>query len=164
MSRLTNGEEKESLFALAVVGPAGSGKTTFIKNMVWKPRIRERFDCHAWVHMSKDQFDLKALLINMLKQFCDWRKESYSTLDISEASTQKRKYLENRRYIVVLDDIWKQEHRDFIKDALPNGLLGSRIVVSTSASRIASLCTSSPQFVYELKGLQWLIIISKAKC
>ncbi|KZV36226.1 hypothetical protein F511_14244 [Dorcoceras hygrometricum] len=153
MGRLMDGEER--LVTLAVVGPAGSGKTTFIKNMFWKPRIRGRFDCHAWVIVSKE-FDLKALVINMLKQFCDWRKESYNRLDISEALAQIRKYLEKRRYLVVLDDIWEKEHWDRIKDALPNGPLGSRIIVSTRASNVASLCASSPQYVYELKGLEWL--------
>ncbi|XP_073146831.1 disease resistance protein RPM1-like [Henckelia pumila] len=150
--RLTDGGK--SPVTLAVVGPAGSGKTTFVKNVFWKQGIRGRFDCHAWVHVSKN-FDLKALFINMLKQFRDWRKDSYHTFDITEAEALLRNHLQNRRYILVLDDIWEKEHWDYVKNALPDGVSGSRIIVSTRDSNVALFCASSPQCVYELKGLEW---------
>ncbi|KAK4398665.1 Disease resistance protein RPM1 [Sesamum angolense] len=103
ISRLVDGQK--GLVRLAVVGPGGSGKTTFVKNVFWKRGIRGKFDCHAWVHVSQ-HFNVEELFINMLKQLCYSRKEP--------------------------------------------------IVVTTTSSTVASVCASSSDLVYSLKGLEWL--------
>ncbi|KAK6148432.1 hypothetical protein DH2020_019344 [Rehmannia glutinosa] len=150
---LVDGDER--LVRLAVAGPAGSGKTTFVKNVFWKRGIWGQFDCHAWVLVSRN-FDLEELFVNMLKQFCSSRKEPYPPDDGSNTLTKLHKYLYGKRYVVVLDDICKKEDWDAIKDALPNAFCKSRIIVTTSSSDVASICASSSHHMYSLNGLEWL--------
>ncbi|KAK6123403.1 hypothetical protein DH2020_042861 [Rehmannia glutinosa] len=151
--RLVDGDK--SLVRLAVAGPAGSGKTTFVKNVFWKRGIWGQFDCHAWVLVSRN-FDLEELFVNMLKQFCSSRKEPYPPDDGSNTLTKLLKYLSGKRYVVVLDDICKKQDWDAIKEALPNAFCGSRIIVTTSSSGVASICASSGHHMYSLNGLEWL--------
>ncbi|KAL0399064.1 UNVERIFIED_CONTAM: Disease resistance protein RPM1 [Sesamum radiatum] len=151
--RLVDGQKGQ--VRLAVVGPGGSGKTTFVKNVFWKPGIRGKFDCHAWVHVSQ-HINVEELLINMLKQFCYSRKEPYPIDDSLSTLAKLQNYLAGKRYLVVLDDIWRKEHWDEIKNALPNVFLGCRIVVTTTSSTVASVCASSSDLVYSLNGLEWL--------
>ncbi|KAL8462089.1 hypothetical protein ACS0TY_033244 [Phlomoides rotata] len=153
MRQLVGGETK--LLTLAVSGPRGSGKTTFAKNVFWKQGIRGRFDCHAWVYVS-GRCDVELLLINLLKQLCASRKELYPADDGSNMSDKLRRYLAGKRYLVALDDIWRQEDWDDIKNALPDAFRGSRIIVTTSSSDLAFNCASSGQLVYSLESLEWL--------
>ncbi|KAL0443231.1 UNVERIFIED_CONTAM: Disease resistance protein RPM1 [Sesamum latifolium] len=151
--RLVDGQK--GLARLAVVGPGGSGKTTFVKNVFWKPGIRGKFDCHAWVHVTQ-HFNVEELFINMLRQFCYSRKEPYPIDDSLSTLAKLQNYLAGKRYLVVLDDIWRKEHWDEIKNAFPNVFLGCRIVVTTTSSTLASVCASSSDLVYSLNGLEWL--------
>ncbi|KAL2245181.1 disease resistance protein RPM1-like [Sesamum indicum] len=150
--RLVDGQK--GLVRLAVVGPGGSGKTTFVKNVFWKRGIRGRFDCHAWVHVSQ-HFNVEELFINMLKQFCYSRKEPYPIDDSLSPLAKLQNYLAGKKFVLVLDDIWRKEHWDDIKAAFPNAF-GCRIVVTTTSSTVASVCASSSDLVYSLNGLEWL--------
>ncbi|KAK6148202.1 hypothetical protein DH2020_019114 [Rehmannia glutinosa] len=147
--------DNNRLARLAVVGPAGSGKTTLVKNVFWKPRIWGQFDCHAWILVSRN-FDLEEIFISMLKQLCFSRKEPYPPDDGLNTQTKLHKYLVGKRYVVVLDDICRKEDWDAIKDALPNAFCGSRVIITTSSSDVASICASSSDHTYRLNGLEWL--------
>ncbi|KAI3456764.1 hypothetical protein Pfo_013427 [Paulownia fortunei] len=161
--QMVDGEK--SLVRLAVAGPAGSGKTTFAKNVFWKRGIWGQFDCHAWVHVSRD-FNVEELFINMLKQFCGSRKEPYPSDDGSHTLTKLRNYLAGKRYVVALDDICRKEAWDDIKDALPNGFRGSRIIFTSRFANVARICASSSNHIYELNGLEslegWILFCRKA--
>ncbi|EYU27487.1 hypothetical protein ABFS82_13G154200 [Erythranthe guttata] len=151
--QLVDGEKR--LVALAVAGPAGSGKTAFVKNIFCKRGIMGRFDCHAWVRVSQ-HFEAEELFVNMLKQFCYSRKESYPIDDGTNTQTKLHKYLTGKRFIVVLDDIWSQNHWDVIKGGFPDAFRGSRIIVTTRSSDVASVCASSSTHVHILNCLGWL--------
>ncbi|KAL7130725.1 hypothetical protein ABFS83_13G153000 [Erythranthe nasuta] len=151
--QLVDGEKR--LVTLAVAGPAGSGKTAFVKNIFCKRGIMGRFDCHAWVNVSQ-HFEAEELFVNMLKQFCYSRKESYPIDDGTNTQTKLHKYLTGKRFIVVLDDIWSQNHWDVIKGGFPDAIRGSRIIVTTRLSNVASVCASSIRHVRILSCLEWL--------
>ncbi|XP_012849297.1 PREDICTED: disease resistance protein RPM1-like isoform X1 [Erythranthe guttata] len=151
--QLVDGEKR--LLTLAVVGPGGSGKTAFVKNVFWKRGIMGRFDCHAWVQVSQN-FQKEEAFVNMLRQLCGSRKEPYPIDDGTNTEAKLRKYLTGKRFIVVLDDIWRKEVWDVIKYVLPDSFCGSRIIVTTRSSDVASVCASSSPLVHELKELEWL--------
>ncbi|KAL0399066.1 UNVERIFIED_CONTAM: Disease resistance protein RPP13 [Sesamum radiatum] len=150
--QLVDGEK--GLVTLAVVGPRGSGKRTFVKNVLWKPEIRGQFDCQACVHVSQ-HFNVGKLFINMLKQLCDSRKEPCPTDDSLSTLAKLQNYLAGKKFVVVLDYIWRQEQWDDIKIAFPNTFLGCRIVVTTTSSTVASVCASSSNHVCRLNGFEW---------
>ncbi|CAI9756789.1 unnamed protein product [Fraxinus pennsylvanica] len=145
---------EKGLVRIAVVGPAGSGKSTFVKNVFWERKFFGQFDCHAWVHVSP-YFDVKELLSGMLDQFRTSRKESYHR-EAGDIMTNVRNYLVEKRYVVVLDDIWRVEHYEGIMNAFPNDVYGSRIIVTTRAHDVASSFASSNRFIHNLNGLEWL--------
>ncbi|KAK4439657.1 Disease resistance protein RPM1 [Sesamum alatum] len=150
--QLVDGEK--GLVRLAVVGPGGSGKKIFVKNVLWKRGIRGQFDCHAWVHVSQ-HFNVGELFINMLKQFCDSREEPYPTDDSLSTLAKLQNYLAGKRYVIVLDDICRKEHWDDIKNAFPNAFLGCRIVVTTTSLTVACECASSSNHVCRLNRFEW---------
>lgn len=158
-SQLIDGEK--GLVKIVVVGPVGSGKSTFVKRVFGERRILGQFDCHAWVHVSL-HFDVEELLSDMLKKFCESRKEIYRDQEDADTLTKLRNYLVAKRYIVVLDNIWRREDWERIKDAFPNDqFLVSRIILTTMASDVAS----SAQFIH-LNGLEaqeaWTLFCKKA--
>ncbi|CAA3031382.1 disease resistance RPM1-like [Olea europaea subsp. europaea] len=150
----TPSEGEKGLVRIAVVGPGGSGKSTFVKNVFWKRNIFGQFDCHAWVHVSR-HFDVKELLSGMLDQFRTSRKEPYHR-EAGDILTNLRNYLMEKSYVVVLDDIWRVEHYECIMNALPDDVFGSRIIVTTRAHDVASSFASSNRFIHNLNGLEWL--------
>lgn len=64
-------------------------------------------------------------------------------------------YLQQKRYIVVLDDIWRKEHWEAIHKVLPYGSSGSKIIVTTRNYDVASSCAESAHFIHNLTGLSW---------
>lgn len=143
------------LLMLAVDGPSGSGKTTFIKNVFLLKGIQAKFDCYAWVRVSR-HFDHEELLISILKQVSGSMKEPYpGEQHGSDTSAKLRRYLSGKRYMVVLDDVWRRGDWNRIKNEFPDSSCGSRIIVTTRSSKLASTCASSAQHVHTLKQLEW---------
>jgi hypothetical protein len=56
------------------------------------------------------------------------------------------------RYIVVIDDVWNEGDWGFIKLALPDNDLGSRIITTTRSVTVAKCCSSQ---VYEMEALSF---------
>ncbi|KAK9082660.1 hypothetical protein Scep_029131 [Stephania cephalantha] len=46
--------------------------------------------------------------------------------------------LENKRYLVVLDDLWTQQAWDDFEKAFPNGKSGSKIMLTSRNERLAA--------------------------
>ncbi|XP_051148383.1 disease resistance protein RPM1-like [Andrographis paniculata] len=143
--------DSPAVVKLAVVGPSGSGKTTFVKNVYWKNEIRARFDCHAWVHVGRrhvvgDIFD------SLVRQFGLWDDSLHSDLNHSRKLEKLRNFLRGKKYLVVLDDLWREIDQSYIE----NVSVGSRVIVTTTISSIASAIASSPNRILKLKGLDWL--------
>ncbi|KAL5200268.1 hypothetical protein ABZP36_021471 [Zizania latifolia] len=159
-----------------VVGMGGLGKTTLAKKVSESNGILNSFSCHAWITVSQS-FDRKELLIDMMLKLMVMdhdssdkyskdleRKQSSKELgskqvlrskQVEELSRKLTEGLKEVRYFVVLDDLWKNEHWDWIKNmAFPKeNNKGSRIIVTTRDAGLAEMC-SSLQLVYHLKPLK----------
>ncbi|EMS64461.1 Disease resistance protein RPM1 [Triticum urartu] len=137
---------------VAVEGPSEELISRFIdQEMI-------RFSCSAFVSVSR-----KPIMVNILKDLLaeiennDRKSDKYlATRSCSERHLieRLRAHLENRRYLVVVDDIWSKSAWEQIQCALPKNFHGSRIITTTRINKVAEFCcTSNEGFVYPMKPL-----------
>ncbi|KAH7835656.1 hypothetical protein Vadar_028456 [Vaccinium darrowii] len=166
--QLTDQESRN--ITISVVGPGGSGKTTIVSKVYESKRIWRHFDCRARVQVSQS-FNNEELFRSMLKEFCESREEPNpreEPIPSRGTSTQVklRQYLEQKRYVVVLDDIRRKEDWEAIRNVLPHGSSGSRIIVTTQNVEVASCCAESDNFIHKFTGLlgpeDWDLFCKKA--
>ena len=142
---------------ISVVGMGGLGKTTLTKKVYDNWRVVGHFDCHAWITVSQS-FKMEELIRNMTKKFYQGKKEAVpegiDTIDEMSLITLIRQYLQDKRYVVVFDDVWKLDFWGFIKYVLPENGKGSRIIITTRNDEVASSCIeSSFDFIHKMQPL-----------
>ncbi|KAL5200370.1 hypothetical protein ABZP36_021573 [Zizania latifolia] len=139
---------------VSVVGMGGLGKTTLAKKVSESNVILNSFSRYAWITVSQS-FDKKKLLIDMTVKLLDGNSQDLQSKQVDELARELIKKLSEVRYFVVLDDLWKKDHWDWINHlAFPvNNNKGSRIIVTTRDASLAEMC-SSPQLVYHLGPLK----------
>ncbi|XP_051119161.1 putative late blight resistance protein homolog R1B-14 [Andrographis paniculata] len=123
------------LQVIPIVGMGGIGKTALAKAVFDDPNIVEDFDIRVWVTISQG-YDREQVLRGISQSM-----GLMNDVDIvGEHYLEERIYrhLVGRRYLVVLDDIWSIKVWEDLLRVVPNDLNGSRIVLTTRLSDIAS--------------------------
>lgn len=100
---------------VAVWGMGGVGKTTLVTR-VYKEVVASHFDCAAWVVVSQG-FTMDNLLEKILKELQAKRNEDTGYRSLVAAI---RDHLRERRYLLVLDDIWDAYLWDKLHHAFPD--------------------------------------------
>lgn len=148
-------DESESALQLCVaciVGMGGIGKTT-LANQVYQTMASE-FDCRAWVAVSHHP-NIKRILRDILGQIQQVNLNEYrDTMDERLLIDAIRSALQDKRYLLVVDDIWSVSTWEIIKCALPLNSLGCRIITTTRIIDVAkSCCSHRNSFIYSVKSL-----------
>nr|ADM65788.1 leaf rust resistance protein Lr10 [Triticum dicoccoides] len=149
---LRNGED-ESVHqqkVVSIVGCAGLGKTTLAKQVYDELRIN--FEYRAFVSISRSP-DMATILKCVLSQF---HAQDYSSdeSEIPELVDQIRDLLQDKRYFVIIDDIWDMTTWDVLKCALCKNSCGSVIMTTTRMYDVAkSCCSSDGDLVYNIRPL-----------
>lgn len=148
-------EGKEQLTCLPVVGMGGVGKTTLVKKVFDSQIVTNWFDCQSWVTVSKS-FTLLELLQAMLKRFVEKSKDP-AYKDIKQMTKSQlvdglRAYLQQKRYVVVLDDIWSIADWEAVRFALLECNCRSRIIITTRFVEVANSMESDGH-IYQLDPL-----------
>ncbi|XP_012703800.1 disease resistance protein RPP13 [Setaria italica] len=117
---------------VSIVGFGGLGKTT-LANAVYK-KIRAQFDCYAFVSVSQIP-DLKKLYKGLLYDL--GKSINEETLDERRLIEVLREFLEDKRYFVVVDDVWDLSVWKMIRCALPDNDVGYTIITTTRISHVA---------------------------
>lgn len=142
-----------------VVGMGGLGKTTIARKIYEsKEDIPNNFSCCAWITVSQS-FLRTELLKDMIMQLLG-KKELEEHLNkfkgkVEDLATCIREGLKEKRYFIVLDDLWTIDAWNWIKGiAFPSdNSKGSRIIVTTREIGLAEVCTSK-SLIYQLELLQ----------
>ena len=155
---------------ISVVGMGGLGKTTLAKNVYDNNKVVERFVCRAWITVSQS-FKMEMVLQNMIKKFYEAMKEpipeGMDAMDEISLIGLLKKYLEDKRYAIVFDDVWRLEFWRFIKYVLPENKRGSRVVITTRNVEVGCAITESRfHHVHNLQPLlpesSWELFCKKA--
>ncbi|KAB2598563.1 disease resistance protein RPM1-like [Pyrus ussuriensis x Pyrus communis] len=141
VGKASRGEYRE---VISVVGMGGLGKTTLAKKVYDNQKVIEHFDCHAWITVSQT-YKVEDLLRQMVMQFYKARKEytpeGIDTMEKESLIRKSRELLQQKRYVVVFDDVWKVDFWGAIEHALPDE--GGRIIITTQIQDVANFCKRS---------------------
>ncbi|XP_034569102.1 disease resistance protein RGA5 isoform X1 [Setaria viridis] len=143
------GPQQQKLMVVSIVGVGGLGKTT-IANMVYE-RLGGQFDCKAFVSVSLKP-NVKQIFSSILRQISKDICTNIGEKDPEELIRSIRQFLMDKKYLIVIDDVWEEEAWKTIMSALIDMNHGSRVIVTTRNVDIANL-TSVDGALYELDPL-----------
>ncbi|VVB00024.1 unnamed protein product [Arabis nemorensis] len=140
--------EEESIQVVSICGMGGIGKTTLARQVFNHELVKNSFDGVAWVFVSQ-QFTRKYVWQTILQRLCSKHRDSDMTED--ELQDKLFRLLGTNKYLIVLDDMWKEEDWDIIKPVFPYVLKASMKrytgwkVLLTSGSRAPTCVTFRPE-------------------
>ncbi|KAI3459023.1 hypothetical protein Pfo_015686 [Paulownia fortunei] len=138
---------ERALQVMFVVGMGGSGKTTLAR-LVYQ-QLKGDFDCHVWLAASKS-VESHVLLSNMFTELCGQSAECANQL--SFIIDKLRNYLQDKRYLIVIDGLWVKDVWESVKNAFPKDSCG-RVIITTQRGDIAAWYRENSVQVYNLQAL-----------
>ena len=134
---------------IPIVGIGGLGKTTLAKLVYNDERVARHFQLRKWVCVSED-FDVRSLIIEILKSPVGSINKN---LSIDQLQILLRELLKDKKFLLVLDDVWNDDHNKWIelKSLLLGGCKGSKIIITTRKSSVATIMGTVT--TYNLDGL-----------
>ncbi|CAL5090125.1 unnamed protein product [Urochloa decumbens] len=154
-----DGGEPRRTTLVSVWGMGGVGKTTLATRVYREAAAASRFDCAAWVAVSQ-RFTVEDLLGKVLKEL---RRRCVgaggdaagAAADYRSLVEAVRDHLGDRRYLVVLDDVWDAHLWDKLRLAFVDKgrTTGNRVVITTRSRDVAK--AAAPERMMTLEPLPW---------
>ncbi|XP_045788307.1 disease resistance protein RPP13-like [Trifolium pratense] len=173
------------LNVISIIGMGGLGKTTLARKVYNSDKVKKHFNCHAWVSVS-NECRTRELLLGLLQNLMpehDYESRSgnkikkkgkkkhneavsnsqgFSSLSDDELKKRVWEFLKLKKYMLVLDDLWKIQDWDEIKDAFPDENKGSRILVTSRLKEVALHTGRDPYYLQFLNEEQsWELFYKK---
>ncbi|KAL6544589.1 hypothetical protein OROMI_023451 [Orobanche minor] len=126
----------DQLCVASLEGMSGIGKTILAKEAFKDQFVCQYFDIRVWINVGK-KYQLNRIIRSILAQIgsnVDGNLgEGYEVL-----IEYLKECLKGKRYLIVLDDVWSIEIRDFVNKVLPEEINGSRVMLTTRLHEIAT--------------------------
>lgn len=127
---------------ICVVGMGGLGKTTLVRSIYNDAEVKKKFPRRAWITISQS-FNEVELLEQLIVQLFDGSEEECSKVRDDKYKQIRLKeiirlFLEGKRYLIALDDVWEKDGWDFFKLAFPNNEHRSRLMLTTRNTTVAT--------------------------
>ncbi|KAL7188085.1 hypothetical protein ACSBR1_038022 [Camellia fascicularis] len=111
------------LKAVSVLGMERLGKPTLVKKVYDDKTVKKHFNNHAWLTVS-ELINIEDLMKDMVQQlFTEILQPvlfEVETMSINRLKGMVKDFLQQRRYVVVFDDVWKVDVWDAVKSMLPD--------------------------------------------
>ncbi|TVU24173.1 hypothetical protein EJB05_26575, partial [Eragrostis curvula] len=153
---LTAGEQDRELKVTTIVGCGGLGKSTLAKALCRE--FGAQFGSRATVLASRE-FSLGDFLRSLLKQIMS--PSDYDELQLGgfdgwtddELREKVEEQFLEKRFIIVIEDVWSEDAWKSIRESLPENDKSSRLVVTTRLPSVAQAICGQQGFVYSLNPL-----------
>uniref|UniRef100_A0A0D9WX38 AAA+ ATPase domain-containing protein n=1 Tax=Leersia perrieri TaxID=77586 RepID=A0A0D9WX38_9ORYZ len=155
--KLLMGEEdgglELELKVVNIVGVGGLGKTT-LANAVYQ-LLGGEFQCRAFISVSLKP-DIKRIFRSILLQISGKDCANTEAWDEREYIDKIRHFLNDKRYFIIIDDLWDYSAWTIIRCSFTENNLGSRIIVTTRKFDVSSSCSSQVDGnIYMMKPLSY---------
>nr|UBY06929.1 NBS-LRR disease resistance protein [Dasypyrum villosum] len=135
---ITNGEySSKQLNVLPIVGPGGVGKTTFTQHIF--EEVKSCFQVRIWICVSLN-FTADRLAQEILEQIPQDKSSESKNGSSKEEQIEQR--LRSKRFLLVLDDVWKYHDDEWKKLLAPFkkvGTEGNMVIVTTRIPGVANM-------------------------
>ncbi|CAL5421755.1 unnamed protein product [Camellia sinensis] len=157
------------LKVILVVGMGGLGKTTLVKKVYDDATTKKHFQIRAWINVS-ESFKTEELLKGMIRQLFKEVKQpvpqGVETMDWNSLKGIINAFLQQKRYVLVFDDLWDIQAWQAFRYAFPECNCGSRVMLTTRNADLASLSSKEYHgYVYDLQPLppqeSWVLFCRK---
>lgn len=150
---------------VSVWGMGGLGKTTLAKKVYNHTLVRHTFEIFVWVCITQ-HCQTRNVLQHIWKQIFPGKGgEEINSMGDNELVLQLYEIQQEKKCLIVLDDIWKIEDWECLRPAFPIGkrnvALGSKLLITTRIKEVAEIgCVHELQFLNEDHG--WELLRKKA--
>ncbi|XP_057741913.1 putative disease resistance protein At3g14460 [Arachis stenosperma] len=126
-----------NISVIPIVGMGGVGKTTLAQLVYNDVRVERKFDTRAWVCVS-DQFDIAKVTKTLIKAA---ESSSCNEDDLSLLQTGLKDKLMGKKFLIVLDDVWIDNSRNWksLQKPFQYGKKGSKVIVTTRNDNVADV-------------------------
>ncbi|KAK8595857.1 hypothetical protein V6N12_064366 [Hibiscus sabdariffa] len=154
---------------ISVVGMGGSGKTTLVANTFNKQIVKQHFEFYSWITVSQ-QYAIEELFRSIVKDIYNQTTgevpQQVDTLTYRGLVETLVQFLQSRRYLVVLDDVWSIRVWQEINIAFAEGIRGGKVVVTTRREDAVPCQSGFVSHVHQIQPLRmkdaWELFCKKA--
>ncbi|PSS11943.1 Disease resistance RPP13-like protein [Actinidia chinensis var. chinensis] len=129
--------EESNLGIIPITGMGGIGKTTLAQVVYNDEAVKKHFDLKAWICVS-DNFDI----MRVTKEIAGYvHGDSSGSKTLDQLQDQLKRALAGKIFLIVLDDVWEIDyhHWNILKIPFNNGAPGSKVIVTTRHTKVASM-------------------------
>ncbi|XP_048139901.1 disease resistance protein RPP8-like [Rhodamnia argentea] len=119
-------------------GMGGLGKTTLAKKVFTHDKVRNHFEGFAWACVSQE-YHVTDILVGILVKLIPDQRERVLQMRYDELFVTLYKKQQEKRCIVVLDDIWTKQAWDGLRAAFPVENTRSKLLITTRNREVAEL-------------------------
>uniref|UniRef100_A0A0E0KVI7 AAA+ ATPase domain-containing protein n=1 Tax=Oryza punctata TaxID=4537 RepID=A0A0E0KVI7_ORYPU len=139
----------KDLTVLPIVGPGGLGKTTLVQHVYNSQEVQSHFQIKVWVCVSQN-FNIDKLIEEINNNIP--KVENENNVGAEELIEQR---LKSKRFLLILDDIWKCESDDWKRLLVPftKGQTKGNIILVTTRFPVVGEMIKTTDSSIDLEGL-----------